>query len=362
MNRIPRLFIILPAMATLVMAIMGGLIRLKWEIPVDEINWMSFHGPLLISGFLGTLICLERAVGIGKIWAYVSPTLCAAGSIWFLTGFLGPTPRILWIAGSLGLALLYLYILIRQYTRHHFVMGLGALCWFAGNLLWYFGLDVDLVVFFWASFPILTIAGERLELTRYLMLSESAYRLFFATVALGIGALVAGSLPYGDGHSLHLRFLGAGYVALAAWLLRFDIARLNLRKEGFHRFLGLALISGYIWLGLAGILLVLHTEWGPGFYYDAVLHSIFIGFVMSMIVAHAPIIFSGVMQIQAGFHRRFYAHLLLLHASLLIRVCGDLLELFPLRQWGGLLNAIAVLLFLLNTISSLRFRRASSAE
>ena len=67
------------------------------------------------------------------------------------------------------------------------------------------------------------------------------------------------------------------------------------------------------------------------------------------------------MQIQAGFHRRFYAHLLLLHASLLIRVGGDLLELFQLRKWGGMLNAIAVLLFLVNTITSLRFRGAAAA-
>jgi len=39
--------------------------------------------------------------------------------------------------------------------------------------------------------------------------------------------------------------------------------------------------------------------------------------------------------------------LLLLHASLLLRVVGDLVGWWPGRQWGGLLNALAVLLFLL---------------
>ncbi len=39
--------------------------------------------------------------------------------------------------------------------------------------------------------------------------------------------------------------------------------------------------------------------------------------------------------------------LLLLHASLLLRVIGDLLAWWPGRQWGGLLNALVVLLFVL---------------
>jgi predicted small integral membrane protein len=40
-----------------------------------------------------------------------------------------------------------------------------------------------------------------------------------------------------------------------------------------------------------------------------------------------------------------YVPLLLLHASLLLRVVGDLMGWWSARQWGGLLNALAVLLF-----------------
>jgi hypothetical protein len=42
----------------------------------------------------------------------------------------------------------------------------------------------------------------------------------------------------------------------------------------------------------------------------------------------------------------FYAHLVLLHVSLLIRVGGDITGQSELRRAGGLLNAVAILLFL----------------
>jgi hypothetical protein len=42
----------------------------------------------------------------------------------------------------------------------------------------------------------------------------------------------------------------------------------------------------------------------------------------------------------------------LLHASLLLRVVADLAGLVELRKWGGLLNEVAILVFLTLTIVS----------
>ena len=50
----------------------------------------------------------------------------------------------------------------------------------------------------------------------------------------------------------------------------------------------------------------------------------------------------------------FYAHLFLLHFSLLLRVVGDLTGVLIMRQWGGLLNVVALLLFLGNTFRSVQ--------
>ena len=83
--------------------------------------------------------------------------------------------------------------------------------------------------------------------------------------------------------------------------------------------------------------------------YDALLHTLFLGFVFSMIFGHAPVIVPAVLGVQVPYTPIFYLHLGLLHLSLLLRVVGDGLLLFPLRRWGGLLNEVAVLLFLLVT-------------
>ena len=84
------------------------------------------------------------------------------------------------------------------------------------------------------------------------------------------------------------------------------------------------------------------------------LHAIFVGFVFSMIFAHAPIIFPAVLGRPINFYPIFYSHLILLQLSLLLRVAGDLILWLPGRQWGGLLNAVAILLFMVNTVRAMR--------
>lgn len=42
-----------------------GLLRLGWELPL--LLFASYHGPLMVSGFSGTLIGLERAVALSSL-------------------------------------------------------------------------------------------------------------------------------------------------------------------------------------------------------------------------------------------------------------------------------------------------------
>jgi hypothetical protein len=66
-----------------------------------------------------------------------------------------------------------------------------------------------------------------------------------------------------------------------------------------------------------------------------------------MIFGHAPVILPAILNRPPPYHPIFYAPLVLLHVSLLLRVVGDLVGWWSGRQWGGLLNATAVLLFLI---------------
>ena len=57
----------------------SGLARLGWQMDSMSQNRILIHGPLMISGFLGTLICLERAVALASRyrWSLIVPVVNA---------------------------------------------------------------------------------------------------------------------------------------------------------------------------------------------------------------------------------------------------------------------------------------------
>jgi hypothetical protein len=143
--------------------------------------------------------------------------------------------------------------------------------------------------------------------------------------------------------------MGALWLAIALWLLRYDLARHSLGRAGLPRFMAVSLLSGYAWLALAGAGSLASGLPAAGPLTDAVLHAFFLGFVVAMIFGHAPVIFPAVLGLSMSFSRRFYLHLGLLHAGLALRIAGDLLASPALRQAGGVANALALLLFFAQT-------------
>jgi hypothetical protein len=144
-----------------------------------------------------------------------------------------------------------------------------------------------------------------------------------------------------------------GFVALTLWLVRYDVARRTVRVPGLTRYIAVGLLAGYAWLAFGGVIAVTTGVATPGVVYDAMLHSVFLGFVMSMVFAHAPVIFPAVLGRPLRFRPRFYVPLGVLHASVLVRVTGDLVDtLGRWRVWGGLLNAVALAVFVVNVGSA----------
>jgi hypothetical protein len=212
-------------------------------------------------------------------------------------------------------------------------MAAGSVAWLIGNLLWLSGRPVFLIVLWWAGFLILTVAGERLELGRLTRLTKRIERLFLAGAALFSAGLILSVYFPGPG----TRLAGLGMLSLAAWLLRWDIARRTIRQKGLPRFAAACLLSGYIWLGTAGILALINGFQAAGLLYDAMLHAVFVGFIFSMIFGHAPIIFPAIFGTTARFHATGYVYLILLHLSMLLRIAGDLAGYHQARLWGGLI-------------------------
>jgi hypothetical protein len=335
-----------PAMAlsiiALLAAIWAGLIRLGWRWPVLQPSLPLAHGPLMVAGFLGTLIAVERAVALKQRWTYLGPLSTALGSALLLAGYQGLAGPLLIGLGSLHLLVVFVVIVRRHAALYTLTMAGGAACWLVGNLLWLQGWPIYKFVLWWAGFLVLTIAGERLELGRLVGMTRRR-ELGFLGGALGFSAGLAITLVAQDPGT---RMSGLGLLGMTAWLLRYDIARRTVRKAGLPRYAAISLLSGYFWLGLAGLLSLVYGAVAAGPRYDAVLHSIFLGFVFSMIFAHAPIIFPAVLNLPVKFHPVFYVHLALLHLSLLMRIGGDFVGIYPARLWGGLLNGVALLIFI----------------
>lgn len=335
------------AVFALLAALWAGLLRLGWALPPLRPTLAMSHGPLMACGFLGTLLSLERAVGLSRLqsrwrWSYLAPAATGVGAL-LLTLHIGGTLAVgLITLGSLVMAASMLLIVRIHAATHNIIMLIGAVAWLIGNLLWLFGRSIPEVTLWWAAFLVLTIAGERLELSRLLQPTRNQQLAFGVGIVLFLGGVVLSAFAYAAG----VRLASAGLLAIALWLLAFDITRRTIRRHGLARYIAVALLTGYVWLAVAGLLGLRFGGVTAGFQYDAILHSLFVGFVFSMIFAHAPIILPLLSGLSLTFGPNFYVPLVLLQLSLVLRVLGDLTMQQVVRQWGGLLNEVAILLFL----------------
>jgi hypothetical protein len=99
---------------------------------------------------------------------------------------------------------------------------------------------------------------------------------------------------------------GVALLGLAGWLIRFDLAWRAIRHPGLPRFMAVCLLSGYVWLTTAALLVIAKWPQTSGVVYDAVLQAFFVSFVFSMIFGHAPVIFPVVLGLPVHFRWTSY--------------------------------------------------------
>jgi hypothetical protein len=335
-----RLLLIVPAVLSLVCGVLAGLGRLGLPVPAFSYTLVAQHGPLMVGGVFGTLICLERAVAVGGRFSMVAPLASCVGAIALLAGQTQAGALFACLA-ALVLTIVCFRLWQGQRVAHLATLTLGSACWLYGNAVWFATGVPALATLPWLAFLILTIAGERLELSR-LMPTPKTARQVFAIVA-GLFALAAVAAP--TQAPLVGVFYGLCLLALALWLQRYDIARRTLLRPGLTRYIALCLLSGYVWLAVAGALGIAGGFALASPLRDAALHALALGFVFSMVFGHAPIILPAVGKIRVTWHPLAYAPLALLHAGVFARTLAALLDSAPLRQCAGLANAGALLLF-----------------
>jgi len=221
-------------------------------------------------------------------------------------------------------------------------MAMGGLSLFIGNSLFLAGYPVFEIVIWWMGFPVLTIFGERLELNRIMRPPKNAQRIFVGFIVIWIAGAVI--LHESREHGWHL--LMAATLATAIWLVKYDIARRTIKSVEWTKYSAWCLLSGYAWLIITSITGLITGLPYAGPVYDALLHMVFVGFVFSMIFAHASVIIPSLSGKIVPWSRYFYLPFFLLHGSLLLRIAGDFIGNFSIRAIGSWINVIAILLFL----------------
>jgi hypothetical protein len=352
MKRAPFLLL---AVINLILGMTAGLGRMGLSMPVTEA--FAHHGAIMVGGFLGTLIALEKVIPLKRRFFYVGPMLSAASLLAFLLGSPGPGLSLQIVAGLVFIAVYWTY-LSGQFNVYLLPAMAGASCWVIGNIFLLSDGLYPKAFPWWMGFLLFTIVSERLELTRFLPVSPKAKTILYG--ALGL-FLVGAILPYHDTGKI---VLGFSLIGVSLWLLRYDIARLSVRKQELTRFTAVGLLSGYFFLLADGIFLI--TGATAVWAYDVVLHLFFLGFVFSMIFAHGPVILPGVLALQVRpYSSLLYIPLAVLTISIVLRACADAgIQGAGLREMSGWMSAGSITLYFLilagATLTEMRKSHATS--
>lgn len=343
-----RLVFLIPGGLSLILGLDAALLLLGLWAPLSFAEVAELHAPLMVFGFVGTLIVLERAVAARRGWGFAAPALLGLGSLMLLSPLPDAVGKSMIALGFVALLGVYIVIWRRSPAAAIDIQILGAVSGLAATILWLAGASIAALVPGMAVFLILTIAGERLELARISPVVDArAERLGLGAALLLVATASIAPLWPEPGDPLPgYALLGAALALLVVWLFRYDVATRLVNTTGLPRYMAACLLAGYVWLLVpAGIWLVA-GEVSDGPAYDATLHAIFLGFVMSMIMAHAPVILPAVLRKPLPYRPFLYLPVALLHGSLAVRLLGgDAWGSIDALRWGGALNVIAVLLF-----------------
>jgi hypothetical protein len=349
-----RAVFLVPAGVTMLAGLDAALMLLGVPAPVSAERLPDVHGMLLVFGFVGTLISLERSVALRRAAGFLAPGLLGLGGLLLLS----PAPlrvgQATLVLGAAAMTAVYVPLWRRQRDDAVLVQALGAVLAVGGLALWLAGLTVATTLPWLVGFIVLTIGGERLELARIAMGPGAGGRLVLLSSGLMVGVVASLLWP-----SVGYPLLGAALLALVLWLATHDVARRTVRSRGLTRFMAGCMLAGYLWLAVAGATWLLGGSAAEGSRYDAVVHAVFLGFTISMIMAHAPVILPAVLRRPLPYHPALLVPAVLLHVAIGIRLwLGDALGLHTAWQVGGVLNVTALLLFVVLAVWSASRRPA----
>ena len=354
--------------ACLLAGLDAALLRLGVRAPVGGAALAALYAPVMIVGFLGAVIALERAVAVGEAWALLAPAGGASGCLALVAGVPEPAGQVLAFLGALVLCAIYVRLHRRAASISVDIGAMGAIALAGGDLLWLRGAAVEACVPLWLLFPVLALVGARLEPAPDSSGAVPGTLVQEAVRAVSAAALLGACLLGVTGGARLL--IGLALLALAAVLIRDDAVRCAVRATGAARLAAAWALAGHLWLAVAGLvwsLGPLDAASGAGSgTYDILVRAIVLGYALSMIMARlvarvearsptaAPAVHRGLP------HRRtMWPSWALLHAGLALWAVSQARGASALQRAGGVISVVAVLVLTLLALAAAAGRLAA---
>ncbi|MCL4436531.1 MAG: hypothetical protein M1503_03870 [Thaumarchaeota archaeon] len=377
---------LLPMFAALVFLLLGlvvGGLRLMLingvgiSFPPLE-RFYVLHSEITVLGFLGLLIMFERAVGVEVLPKDRRPAtvklmipIFAAGLLLYLAGRFVQSDSVVLLGGMLmavgslffAYVVWWLFLRVDNLAMYFMLLGIAALTTaslVATRIVTWDQYGFALLLL---SYPMLFIIGERVDLTRFGSghAGRRNFKTALAFASTGLILLIIDTVLLPS--TLLLGGVAACYLVVISVTYRVEsmsLRRISKIRYPINRYVTIHTTTAYYWITAGLALLLLRLVWTSNpFLYDAFIHSIGVGFVGTMILAHGPIILPAIMKRPMISKTLSLIPLLLLSLGNLIRVAGDLVKPFYFNiaaaiGYSGLLILIAVLAFFIMMIHAMR--------
>lgn len=384
------------AIIFMILALLDGIFRLMANNGLNTgilENIYSLHPILMVFGFLACIVMAERVSGISVIPELKNSSapllmvpFIAIGIVFELIGYtVGPTFLaylgaaslfagcldfiivLFTLAGKTGLKLPFHFMIVSAISLASAAV-LSGLYLPAGNS----GFIMLLL-----SFPLIFILGERVELTRFTASTSATARFRFG-FALSCGAVALFAVSSALNSFFEAQTIAAlvGSLFLLATLFLVLMAEnqnfklLSRSREPLQRYVISHTRVAYIW-GITGLILavVYLADSTRVDLYDPFIHSIAVGFIGTMLLAHGPVILPSVTGKKLDARKISLLPLVFLTVGNIIRVAGDLSFLVYTSKiveilvgLSGWLILTAVIIFMREIFSFSKSTRVSSAD
>ncbi|MDW7978679.1 MAG: hypothetical protein RMH74_07740 [Candidatus Caldarchaeum sp.] len=318
-----------PAFVCLMLGLVGGLSRMGLvQPPLQQIA--QNHGPLMVVGFLAALIAAERALTLNNVLMAVASTHFSLGGL-LLMFPLEILNAVLWLGGGIAFLLWSVWTVVkfRKNFSTVFFVAAGFLL-LAGNIFFILNYPTTYYVFAWTIFFTSFIVGERMDMLKITKASKASYLSAATSIPMAFMGLA----------SMNKYFFSALFILLLLSVARHDVALRFIKRGGFSRYLSLGLFTAYLWLAVSAVLWLLSSST------DVMLHSVFLGFVGTMVFAHAPIILPALLKTRHFYSPLLYIPFTLLQLSTAIRLVSAQTLQIGLWSLSGALTVVSVVVFI----------------